>query len=144
MKIRQDVVDMLRAGAYTTEVMATLHVGHPTVVRARKALGITTPIPSGRAPVPVPDAFHAHTEPIDGGHLRWTGHYNKGVPLLCRNSGNLSAYRVAFTLKHDREPTGLVRSACDYPRCVAPDHVQDQPMRQQFDAQYAAIFGDAE
>ena len=139
MKIRTDVADMIRNGAGTTAIMTTLHVGYPTVARAREALGIPAPTRNGRRAVPIPDAFRTHTEPIDGGHLRWTGHFNKGVPTLCRNSGNLSAYRVAFEMEHGRAPVGHVRPGCDYPGCVA--HVLDQPMREQLDAQYAAIFG---
>lgn len=142
MKIRADVADMIRDGATTTAIMTALHVGHPTVIRARDVLGIPAPTGNGRPVLPIADMFRTRAEPVDGGHLRWTGHISRGLPILCRSSGNVSAYRVAFTLKHDREPTGLVRSACGYPRCVAPDHVQDQPMRRQLDAQYAAIFGD--
>lgn len=141
MKIRVDVADMIRAGATTTAIKAVLHVGHGTVANARKALGVPAPTLCGRPLLPIPDLFHARTEPVDGGHLRWTGYVSKGVPTLGRRGRPYSAYRIAFTLKHGREPIGLVRSSCDYPRCVAPDHVQDQPMRQQLDAQYAAIFG---
>lgn len=138
MKIRVDVAAMIRAGAGTTEIMTTLHVGYPTVARAREALGAPAPARTGQ---PIPDMFHARTEPVEGGHLRWTGHISKGVPIICRSRGNLSAYRVAFTLKHHREPTGLIRATCGYPQCVAPDHMQDRPMRHRLDAQFDAIFG---
>lgn len=143
MKIRTDVADMLRNGASTTEIMDTLHVGQRTVVAARTALGMPAPRRGGRPLRSIPELFHAHTEPVDGGHLRWTGYLQKGVPLLGRRGGNLTVYRVAFELKHGRKPVGQVRATCGYPRCVAPDHVQDRPMRDQLDAQYSAIFGTA-
>lgn len=141
MKVRTDVADMLRAGATTTAIMATLHVGHATVVRARDVLGVPGNPRGGRPLLPVPDLFHARTEPVEGGHLRWTGHFQKGVPVLGRQGRVLTAYRIAFELGHGRAPVGHVRPGCGTPCCVAPDHVQDRPMRQQLDAQYAAIFG---
>lgn len=142
MKIRADIADMIRAGATTTAIKATLHVGYGTVTNARKALGIPAPTLCGRPLLPIPGLFHARTEPVDGGHLRWTGYVSNGVPTLGRRGRPHSAYRIAFEIRYGRKPVGLVRSTCGYPQCVAPDHMQDRPMRDRLNAQYAAIFGD--
>jgi hypothetical protein len=50
-----------------------------------------------------------------------------------------TAYRIAFQIRHGREPVGYVKPGCEFDGCVHPDHVEDQPMRDQ----YAAIFGAA-
>lgn len=89
------------------------------------------------------DAFRARTEPVDGGHLRWTGATSHGTPTVRFNGGSYSAYRVAFRLQHDREPQGRVTATCDMPGCVSGWHVADQPMRDQTDALCEAIFGEA-
>ena len=44
---------------------------------------------------------------------------------------------------HQRQPIGYVRPGCGYPHCVAPDHVEDQQMRDQLKTQMTAIFGGA-
>jgi hypothetical protein len=50
-----------------------------------------------------------------------------------------TAYRIAFQIRWGREPVGYVKPGCEYDGCVHPEHVEDQPMREQ----YAAIFGAA-
>lgn len=47
MTIRQDVADLLRAGATHDEIKQQLHVSSHTIIRTRRALDI--PVPPGRA-----------------------------------------------------------------------------------------------
>lgn len=141
MRVRSDIAAMLREGVAQQDIMQTLHVGHRAVVATRESLGLPAPVRGGRAPRPIETEFHARTEPVDGGHLRWTGHYADGCPKLGRQGGHLSAYRIAFGLRHTRKPVGHVRPGCDYPKCVAPDHLEDQTMRVQLRQQLAGIFG---
>jgi hypothetical protein len=54
-----------------------------------------------------------------------------------------TAYRAAFELRYGRAPVGKALPGCDMPRCVAPDHVQDRPMRDALTTQFNAIFGGA-
>ncbi|MGW9299391.1 hypothetical protein ACWHA3_01005 [Streptomyces cyaneofuscatus] len=143
MKVRSDIADMLRAGAHQQDIMRTLHVGAKLVVAHREALRLPPPRRGGRPLLPIAAAYEARTEPEAGGHLRWTGHVDNGVPKLVRNRTKLSAYRVAFRMAHGREPVGQVRPGCGYPRCVAGDHMEDRPMREQLQAQLAGIFGGA-
>ncbi|MFD8710370.1 hypothetical protein ACFV07_07830 [Streptomyces anulatus] len=143
MKLREDVAAALRANLPQRDIMRTLHVGYNTVVAHRKALALPAPVRGGHPLQPIETEFYARTEPVDGGHLRWTGHHANGVPRLGRQGKHPSAYRVGFRLHHGREPIGHAKPGCGYPQCVAPAHLEDRPMREQIQAQLTAIFGGA-
>lgn len=142
MKIRTDIADMLRAGHTHTEIRLALHVSPLTVQRTREALKMPPPKTCRRLPGSPEEAFHASTEPVDGGHLRWTGYANSnGSPRIGHGYKTYSAYAIAFRIRHDRAPVGRPKPGCDYPGCIAPDHVEDRPMRERNRAAYDAIFG---
>lgn len=142
MKIRVDVAELLRAGHSDREVSRTLHIDAKTVAHARTALNIPKASSGRRAANSPQDIFRRRTEPADGGHLTWTGHVaNNGVPMLRWAGRKFTAYRLAFVMRYGRQPVGQVRPGCGFHGCVAPDHVQDQPMRVRDRAAYAAIFG---
>ncbi|WP_371624084.1 hypothetical protein OG245_15340 [Streptomyces sp. NBC_01116] len=143
MKLRADVADMLREGIAQRDIMRTLHVSYKTVTSHRIALSLPAPKRGGHPLRPIETEFHARTEPVDGGHLRWTGHHAHGVPRLGRQGKHPSAYRVAFRLHHGREPIGHAKPGCGYAQCVAPAHLEDRPMREQLRSQMAGIFGGA-
>ncbi|MFE1192878.1 hypothetical protein ACFW6E_08765 [Streptomyces olivaceoviridis] len=106
------------------------------VKQIREAHGLPRPTRSGPTLL---EAWEARTRPADGGHLEWTGSVHMKTPAF-RHEGRLyMARRVAFQTAHGRDPVGEVRPGCDRPGCVAPAHVEDQPMRDQ----YNAIFGAA-
>jgi hypothetical protein len=141
--IRSDVADMLRAGHSQAHIMRTLRVSHGTVKAARDWLGMPSPIVGRtRPPETLAEAFAARTEPVEGGHLRWTGaRCTTGTPQLGIQGRYISGYQAAFILRYGREPVGRSLPGCDYQQCVAPDHVEDQPMREKTRALYAAVFG---
>ncbi|MEU6615346.1 hypothetical protein [Streptomyces parvus] len=143
MKLRADIVEMLRNGHTHAEIMRTFRVAHKTVKAHRVALHMPDPKRGGHVLRPIKDEFYARTEPVDGGHLRWTGHHANGVPRLGRQGKHPSAYRVGFRLHHGREPIGHAKPGCGYPQCVAPAHLEDRPMRAQLRSQMAGIFGGA-
>lgn len=139
MKIRADVAHLLREGLSDREIAARLHVCAKTAVApARRALGLPA-ARRGPKPASVEELFRARTEPVEGGHLRWTGGRSSGVPCVRNQFGNTSAYRIAFRLRWGREPEGNVRPGCDYPECVAPEHVEDRPMRARYRALLDAV-----
>lgn len=143
MKVRADAVAMLREGHSQIHVMRTLRVSHSTVKAAREYLGLPAPGMGRRRIEPLADAFAARTEPVDGGHMRWTGYRtSNGVAKLGNGFRVLTARQAAFILRYDREPVGRVMPGCDMAGCVAPDHVVDKPMRERNAAAFAAIFGD--
>ena len=147
MKVRADVAELLRAGQLSqAEIARRLHVAPITVQRTREALGLPAPVPGRKPPrhSTKEAAFWAHTEPVEGGHLKWTGRIENDVPLLRYCGTQESAYRIAFRLHHGREPVGKVRSLCEEPHCVAGSCVADRPMREatrRADAAYEQIFG---
>ena len=146
MKIRTDIADMLRAGNSDTAIARRLHVDAKGVSAARTALGLPK-AKSGRKPAATPEElFWRRTQAVDGGHLLWTGYLNNGgaegaCPVLRHDGRLLTAYRIAFRIRHGREPIGNVHTGCDYSGCVHPDHVEDRPMRERNRKAYAAIFG---
>ncbi|MEE1735939.1 hypothetical protein PUR49_05340 [Streptomyces sp. BE147] len=143
MRIRQDIADLLREGVPQQDIMRTLHVGHNAVSETRVALQLPAPVRGGRPLQPIETAFYARTEPVDDGHLRWTGHHANGVPRLGRQGKHPSAYQVGFQLHHRREPVGHAKPGCGWAQCVAPAHQEDRPMREQLRAQLVSIFGGA-
>ncbi|MFJ3537009.1 hypothetical protein ACIPQA_16250 [Streptomyces sp. NPDC090109] len=133
--INDQVADLLRAGRSIAHIITTLHVSYARVRAVRDQLGIPRNKP-GSKPESVEETFRRRTIPTDDGHLLWptTDYHIKTV-----EGAAISAGRYAFGQKYGRRPVGKVQAGCGVPRCVHPDHVEDQPMRQQ----YAAIFGRA-
>lgn len=144
MKIRTDVAELLHAGHSDRQITLQLHLDSRTVADARRALGLSRH-KSGVKPAATPqDLFHQRTRPVDGGHLEWTGYITSGgTPFFRWRKRGYTAGRIAFAMRHHRQPVGYVRPGCGYPQCVAPDHVEDQTMRDQLRNQMNAIFGGA-
>lgn len=142
MKIRADVAELLRAGHSDREVSRALHIDAKTIAAARTALGIPKARPGRKAASSPQDLFRRRTKAATGGHLTWTGHVtNNGVPMFRWAGRKFTAYRLAFVIRYGRQPVGQVRPGCGFHGCVAPDHVQDQPMRVRDREAYASIFG---
>lgn len=144
MRIRSDVADLLRQGQTNLAVSRATGAAPKTVARYRRALRIP-PTPPGRPTnSTLKSRFQARAEPLPGGHMRWTGALtSRGTPTVRYGRRHFTARRMAFVLRWDREPVGHVLPGCDMPGCVAPDHVQDQPMRDRLNTTFAAIFGEA-
>ncbi|MFE5090633.1 hypothetical protein ACFRCI_09555 [Streptomyces sp. NPDC056638] len=142
MKIRTDIADLLRAGHSDREITRALHIDGKCVAAARAALGLPRHKSGVKAAGSPQDLFRQRTSPVDGGHLEWTGYRtNDGTPFFRWNKRGYTAGRVSFVMQHGRAPVGYVRPGCGYPGCVAPAHVEDQPMRDQLKKQLAGIFG---
>ena len=139
MNTRTAIEELLHAGYGNKAIARQVHVRHQRVAQIRAELGLPNIVRPAKAAYNE-DAFWRRTQPIDGGHLNWTGHYNStGVPCLRTTDGMHTAYRIAFRIRWQRDPEGSVKPGCGLDRCVHPDHVEDKPMRQQ----YEAIFGEA-
>jgi DNA-binding NarL/FixJ family response regulator len=138
---RAQITDLLRAGHTSSGIARQLKVPIRAVKNLRRALGIPPCRTGAPGHASLEDAFHAKATPTDDGHLIWPG-YEPGAPsgpVLKRDGRNYSVYRLAFRLAHKREPVGHVTTGCGRFGCVHPEHVEDQPMRNQ----YSAIFGKA-
>ncbi|MEU0370603.1 hypothetical protein ABZ070_10120 [Streptomyces sp. NPDC006283] len=144
MKIRADVAELLRAGLPDRAIARQLHVDHKGVSKARAALGLPKAKPGLRAAGSAEDLFWRRVQLVEGGHMLWTGSVsNDGCPGMRHGGKHMSAYRIAFKIRHKREPVGKVTSACDRELCVSPHCVEDRVIRQRTEATYAAIFGAA-
>ncbi|MFD4315067.1 hypothetical protein [Streptomyces sp. NPDC058548] len=107
------------------------------IADALDAAGDSLPAAPGSGPTPRllasswEDAFAAYTVALTGGHLHWTGATGqRGTPVVAWRSRVETAYRLAFRWHHKREPVGNVRPSCDYPRCVAGEHLADRVIRE--------------
>ncbi|WP_051854077.1 MULTISPECIES: hypothetical protein [unclassified Streptomyces] len=133
---RAEVIALLREGHSDKYIARTLRTSPMRVARIRAELDLPR---YERTTVALEDAWTARTEPTDDGHLAWTGFWREGVqPVLKHQGGEHSARRLAFRIANGREPEGHVHAGCGWPPCVRPDHVEDQAMRNQFNAIFGA------
>jgi hypothetical protein len=138
---RDDIIRLIRAGHSNREIGKLLRTDTRHVAAIRAELGL--PRIESRT-LTFEERWAAHTEPVDGGHVRWTGRLRDGtVPALLHNGRDSSVRRVAFERLHGRPPVGPVRPGCGFGPCVRPEHLEDRPMRQRTNDLYDAIFGAA-
>lgn len=141
MKVRADVAELLRAGLSNRAIARQVHAGTQEVAEAREVLGLPKAKPGRTAAATPEDLFWRRTQPTDDGHLLWTGYRNnQGVPVLRHGGRGLSAYRIAFRIKYDREPIGYAKPGCTVEGCVHPNCIDDRPMQQKTRATFEAIF----
>ncbi|MFG2900936.1 hypothetical protein ACGFZH_28105 [Streptomyces zaomyceticus] len=133
------IVALLRDGHSQSSVARQLRTDSQRVGVLRERLGIPPHRP-GTKPEPLDETFRRRAVPTEDGHLVWpTSDYH----IKTVAGGSISVARYAFRQKYDRAPVGKVQAGCGTPRCVHPDHVEDQPMREELATQLAAIFGSA-
>ncbi|MFI2078620.1 LuxR C-terminal-related transcriptional regulator [Streptomyces triculaminicus] len=142
MRFRPEIAELLAQGLSNRAIADVLHVCADTVAAHRKALGLPNCRPGRKAALSLEELFWGRAEPVEGGHLRWTGHVNNtGTPVLRYEKKIHSAYRVAFTLHSRRQPEGIVTSDCGFEGCVEPRHMEDDITRTRVRAAYAAVIG---
>ncbi|MDX3067291.1 hypothetical protein PV518_34840 [Streptomyces sp. ND04-05B] len=112
-------------------VAQKLGVGDKRVNEVRKRVGLPSYVRGRRAAYGSwKEAFTAQSEPVTGGHRRWTGtREGCGTPVVRHRTSIQTAYRVAFRLHHGREPEGKVSQSCEIPGCVAGEHQVDRVIR---------------
>jgi len=141
MKIRDDIAELLRAGVPQIHICRQLHVAPITVQRTREALGLPARKTCRVLPTTIEEAFQQYAQPADDGHVTWGGPVNNSAPKLAFEGTVYYARRLAFRFLHGREPIGKVTAECEVQGCVAGPCVTDQPMRDEANALYAAVFG---
>ncbi|MFF7142321.1 hypothetical protein ACFZB5_13870 [Streptomyces nodosus] len=137
--IRADVAELLHAGYGDRTIARRLGVPWRAVTAARTVLGIPGGRPGPKPAGSVEDLFWRRTQPTDDGHRLWTSYRSEGLPILKHDGRRYSAYRIAFRIRHGRDPVGQARPGCDREGCVHPRCMEDQTMRDQ----YNNIFGGA-
>jgi hypothetical protein len=139
---------MLRGGATNREAVLALGIDKQTAARYRAALGIG-PAPKQPAPnrstLTLAEKFATFTRPIEGGHLEWTGNRKRqtNTPVFTHRERLYTARSVAFRIGKGRDPQGYVTAECDYPGCVAPQCVEDEPGRTAVRDSLAKVIGTA-
>lgn len=158
--LNQAIAQMLHSGATYAEIREHLGIrSNTTIARVRQQHRI----PVHRDPVPMrtpEESYALYAEAAGNGHARWTGPWAGRMPQIChpgRDGRKESALRVAFRMRHNREPDGHVKPGCGKPWCVASGHLTDRTIRDTahhhdqpqpapapdpIDTLYDAIFGD--
>lgn len=115
-------IDMIRQGAPDSQVAAAVGLAPTTVGKIRRELGI----PVHTIAKTPEETYTKRTEPVDGGHVRWTGISQSATV----NGRSYTPGRLAFLLHHGRDAVGWVQVACDWPGCVKGEHLTDRLMRE--------------
>lgn len=127
MTVRADVAELLRAGYGDRTIARQLgDVTISSVTRARTLLRIPKARGGNKAAASAEDLFWRRIKPVDGGHMEWAGNRSsRGTPVIHWQRTTLSAYRIAYRIRHGHDPQGYGHTACDHEGCVAPEHVAD-------------------
>jgi hypothetical protein len=133
---REEAARLLRRNKPARDVAAVCGLDPAEVAVLRQELGL-----GPRALPSVEDAWRARVEELPGGHMRWAGAYSGTQAVLWYRGKNYQATRIAFRLRHGREPQGKVTVECDVSGCVAPACVDDLPGRLRDRAAMAAVTG---
>lgn len=71
------------------------------------------------------DQYLRRTEPLDGGHVRWT----VTTPYITFKGCKYTGMQLAWALSTKRPAKGLLRATCGLAGCVAAEHLADEAMR---------------
>lgn len=136
-----EVEALLRAGLSDKQIARRLHTNPKRIARIRAEIGLAA---FENRQVSFEERWAANTEPVAGGHIRWTGRLRDGsTPAVLHEGRDASPRRIAFERLHGRTAVGPVLPGCGFGPCVQPAHLEDQVLRERLDAQYAAIFKEA-
>jgi hypothetical protein len=118
----QQIRALAETGHSNTHIARALGISPSGVTSARRRLQL--PAATRRTPT-VEEQFAANTR-SEGGHLLWTGAYQRGtLPIL----NHQPATRIAWRITHGTDPVGTVTVACGQHGCIQPDHLQDAATR---------------
>jgi hypothetical protein len=134
---RAAIVELLLAGHSERAIARQAGTSTRRVQAIRLELGLPAHKPGPTPAGSHEDLFWRRVQHTDDGHLLLPG--ATGDIRAGHEGRKEAAARIAFRIRHQREPVGNVRADCGTPGCVHPEHVADQPMREQ----YRAIFGKA-
>lgn len=143
MKIRADIAELLHTGLSNRAIARQLSVDTKTVAAARTVLRLPKAKPGPRPAATPETLFWQRVQHTSNGHLLWTGSTYDGTPVVRHGSQHYTARRIAFRIRHGRDPEGYVTVACTVDGCVRPDCMDDRITRQRTDRAFEAIFGAA-
>ena len=134
------VLNLVTQGLTDTAVGQRLHLDRQAVGRIRRAHNLP---PAGSQPQTLEEKWASLTRPVPGDHLEWTGPTltRSHTPILRCRDAVYTATRIAYRIRTGRDPEGTARAECDYPHCVAPDHVDDTATRVRDRTALRAVLG---
>lgn len=137
------VQQLIGEGLTNTEIGRILRMERQTVGRIRRELGLPN-VP--HQPLTLDEKWATFTRPVNGGHLEWTGERQttSGTPVMRYREHAYTAARIAFRIRHGREPEGYARPECGLPHCVAPAHIDDTTTRLRDREQFRYLLGGRE
>jgi transposase len=137
--IRADVRELLTAGYGNRTIARRLGVSIGSVERARNTLQLPAGRSGPKATGTPEDLFWRRAQPTDDGHLMWPAYTPRNGAVIKHGGARWSVHRIAFRIGRHREPDGRVATGCGRPGCVHPRHVEDQAMRNQYDAIFGSL-----
>lgn len=125
---RSQIAHALRTGASDSAIARDLRADRHRVSAIRKSNGYPA-LP--QQPLTLEEKWRRNTRPTAGGHLEWLGERQttSGSPVMRYREQPYSPAAVAFRIQNGREPIGYAIADCGMHHCVAPAHVEDEPMR---------------
>jgi hypothetical protein len=142
---RADIIAMLSEGHSNSRISRDLRCDKQRVIRIRAELSLPAYVPVEQTRT-LEEKWALSTQPVDGGHLEWTGERASatGTPVMRYKEASYSPAAVAFRTKHGREAEGYAIADCGLKHCVAPDHVEDEAGRRRNREQLRYLTGGRE
>lgn len=124
----EQIVRLLQQGTPESDAELAYRLGGAPDLfgRARASLGMEPrPLPAPHARLSMEERLAMFSEPLPGGHRRWLGTVDGGLPVIGRRSVACIVFRQEF----GHEPSGRVRATCGVGLCIAGPHLTDHAMR---------------
>lgn len=136
---REEIARALRTGISDSAVARHLRCDRHRVTDIRKSNGYPR---MSLQTLTLEEKWWSHTLAHPGGHLEWTGsHAASGTPIIRYRGETYTAARIAYRIRHGRDPEGYARAECGVPHCVAPADVDDLAGRQRTREQLRYLVG---
>lgn len=128
---------LIEQGLTDTEIARQLGTDRRPVARVRRIIG-AQPCTNGTTV----EAKLAKYSTVLAGHTFWHGRVSStGVPVMRHRGKGFPASHAVFEQHYGRPPVGYVRSDCDVPHCLTPQHLLDDLGRRQVRMQLRALYG---
>jgi hypothetical protein len=140
---REQITELLTQGLSNTTIATQLRCDRHRVGDIRRSLDLPN---VAAQPLTLEQKWETNARPVDGGHLEWTGcrQTPSGTPVLGYRGAAYTATRIAFRIKHGRDPQGYAYAECGFEHCIAPDHVDDEAGRARTREQLRYLTGGTE
>jgi hypothetical protein len=131
-------------GWATARIAKELGMDRRDVRAVRNAAGLPVG-PFVQQPLTLEQKWAERTQPVDGGHLEWSGSRAvSGTPIMIYRGRMYTAAAIAFRIHNGTDPIGYAKASCGTAHCVAPEHVDDAARRARDRAALRIVLGTGE